>query len=410
MARTQTYTVKKGESYASIAGSIYGDQRWFSALAGANQDRMLHEGMVIQLPTFDEGITPRITQERMETLATAPQFTPREGDIAKVMEFGAEAGFGVGGGVFGAQPQGPGLEPVDIMETPFGDVPLAVRELQITDPIYGLGQGPALDLGFTQVPGQPLVPLSPEALSFQRRQQAAREQQQRTIATQGLMETIRPPTPTAAGSIFEGFPLAASQQEIAGMTLQERADAIQEGLAPADEREVIPPFHVRAGQAQFAALRGEDEREPAGTFEQRAAALGIEQLPRPEDSVNIIALNEARDFTQRLAEYIEGGGVDPTILPPHLSEFAVNMYMQNVSEQDMRDLLYTRGTVPGTWVRQDSLSLAPAYGSVGYSPATSTRGWYSNYTGRGLPSSSSGVSYSRPPNGFGLVNWRIGFG
>ncbi len=45
-----TYVVKPGESYASIAGKVYGDQRMFAELMKANGIYVLHPGDVLDLP------------------------------------------------------------------------------------------------------------------------------------------------------------------------------------------------------------------------------------------------------------------------------------------------------------------------------------------------------------------------
>lgn len=46
-----SYTVRPGESWASIAGTVFGDQRWFEELERANPGvDLLHPGMTINLP------------------------------------------------------------------------------------------------------------------------------------------------------------------------------------------------------------------------------------------------------------------------------------------------------------------------------------------------------------------------
>lgn len=51
MAQKKTYTVQSGESYASIAGKLYGgDQRLFNVLMAANDNASLHPGDVIVIP------------------------------------------------------------------------------------------------------------------------------------------------------------------------------------------------------------------------------------------------------------------------------------------------------------------------------------------------------------------------
>lgn len=64
-----TYTVKKGDSYASIAGDVYGNQRWMQGLAQANGGRPLTPGMVINLPNFDTAQSPLVTEEFMQSAA-----------------------------------------------------------------------------------------------------------------------------------------------------------------------------------------------------------------------------------------------------------------------------------------------------------------------------------------------------
>lgn len=58
-----SYTVKAGDSWASIAGNVYGNQRWLVELAKLNGglNRMLHPGDVIDAPDFDMAQQPVIT-------------------------------------------------------------------------------------------------------------------------------------------------------------------------------------------------------------------------------------------------------------------------------------------------------------------------------------------------------------
>lgn len=71
-----TYTVKPNDSWASIAGSAYGNQRWLNELARANgmtMDTMLHPGMVIQVPDFDLTQTPYISASEWAGAPTGVQ-------------------------------------------------------------------------------------------------------------------------------------------------------------------------------------------------------------------------------------------------------------------------------------------------------------------------------------------------
>lgn len=67
-----SYTVKPGESWASIAGSIYGNQRWLVELAQKNGgiNRVLHPGDVIDAPDFDTNTQPVITNEQWAAVPT----------------------------------------------------------------------------------------------------------------------------------------------------------------------------------------------------------------------------------------------------------------------------------------------------------------------------------------------------
>lgn len=68
-----SYTVRAGDSWASIAGNAYGNQRWLIELAQANGmsvNDMLHPGMVIDLPNFDLSQTPVITNEQWAGVPT----------------------------------------------------------------------------------------------------------------------------------------------------------------------------------------------------------------------------------------------------------------------------------------------------------------------------------------------------
>lgn len=67
-----SYTVKSGDSWASIAGAAYGNQRWLLELANANGgvNRMLHPGDVVDLPDFDLSQTPVITNSQWAGVPT----------------------------------------------------------------------------------------------------------------------------------------------------------------------------------------------------------------------------------------------------------------------------------------------------------------------------------------------------
>ena len=58
-----SYTVKAGDSWASIAGNVYGNQRWLVELAKLNGglNRMLHPGDILDAPDFDLAQQPVIT-------------------------------------------------------------------------------------------------------------------------------------------------------------------------------------------------------------------------------------------------------------------------------------------------------------------------------------------------------------
>lgn len=55
------YTVQPGDSWASIAGKVYGNQRWYEQLAAANAGvGMLTPGMTISTPNFDTDQDPLV--------------------------------------------------------------------------------------------------------------------------------------------------------------------------------------------------------------------------------------------------------------------------------------------------------------------------------------------------------------
>lgn len=70
MARTRV--VKAGDSWASIAGEEYGNQRWLIELANRNGgvNRMLHPGDVVELPDFDLSTQPVITNDQWGAVPT----------------------------------------------------------------------------------------------------------------------------------------------------------------------------------------------------------------------------------------------------------------------------------------------------------------------------------------------------
>jgi hypothetical protein len=63
-----TYVVKANDSFARIAGSAYGNQRWLEELANANGGlgRILHPGDVITLPDFDLTQNPFVSGGAMQ--------------------------------------------------------------------------------------------------------------------------------------------------------------------------------------------------------------------------------------------------------------------------------------------------------------------------------------------------------
>lgn len=67
-----SYTVKPGESWASIAGTIYGNQRWLIELAQKNGgiNRVLRPGDVIDAPDFDTSTQPVITNDQWAAVPT----------------------------------------------------------------------------------------------------------------------------------------------------------------------------------------------------------------------------------------------------------------------------------------------------------------------------------------------------
>ena len=75
-----SYTVKAGDSYASIAGDQYGNQRWLQALSEANNNRALHPGMTISIPSFDTEQDPFVSSEFIQQAggeaAPAPTVAP----------------------------------------------------------------------------------------------------------------------------------------------------------------------------------------------------------------------------------------------------------------------------------------------------------------------------------------------
>lgn len=67
-----SYTVKPGDSWARIAGAVYGNQRWLLELAKVNGgvNRILHPGEVIDAPDFDLSQTPVITNDQWAGVPT----------------------------------------------------------------------------------------------------------------------------------------------------------------------------------------------------------------------------------------------------------------------------------------------------------------------------------------------------
>lgn len=67
------HTVKRGDSWASIAGQYYGTQRWLIELAqanGLNTSSVLQPGQVIDIPDFDLSQTPVITNDQWAATPT----------------------------------------------------------------------------------------------------------------------------------------------------------------------------------------------------------------------------------------------------------------------------------------------------------------------------------------------------
>ena len=70
-----SYTVQPGDSWASIAGKVYGNQRWYEQLAAANAGvGMLTPGMTISTPNFDTDQDPLVQYdpESLNDLANDP--------------------------------------------------------------------------------------------------------------------------------------------------------------------------------------------------------------------------------------------------------------------------------------------------------------------------------------------------
>ncbi len=67
-----SYVVQPGESWASIAGKIYGNQRWLIELAKVNGgiNRILQPGQTIDAPDFDLSQTPVITADQWAGVPT----------------------------------------------------------------------------------------------------------------------------------------------------------------------------------------------------------------------------------------------------------------------------------------------------------------------------------------------------
>lgn len=110
-----SYTVKPGESWASIAGSIYGNQRWLIELAKVNGgiNRVLHPGDVIDAPDFDLTQTPVITQDQWAGVPTGMTGnTTNYGNVPTPTVTGPAAtskskGTLTNGGMSGGKPYGP---------------------------------------------------------------------------------------------------------------------------------------------------------------------------------------------------------------------------------------------------------------------------------------------------------------
>jgi hypothetical protein len=353
-----------------------------SALAGANQDRMLHSGMVIRVPMFDTEKTPRISQARMETLATSPKFygeqEAREGALAKVMEYGAglglQTGVGIAKGYTGRIPgvsdiQAPTpeeyLEQVGVPPTEFpglgtggltpgttADVPevTPLAEFDPTDPF----QGVALDLGPAgelPSPGQQYDP---------------------------LVEAYR------IRSIAEGRAEPTSLRDQVRAGLRDPTT-----LAPTTERQP----GVVAETTPSAELYGQ-------TAAQRTQVKGGPQR------VSMEALNITRQFAQGLRVYNETD--DRTAMPLYLNDWAVSRYIGVEDHAAYLEDLGYRNIGGGIWMRYDPITQVtqpsgyyPSSGS--YAPSLGGR----NYVSRsGRTMGRGGMSnVSRQ-----LINWRIGFG
>lgn len=69
-----TYEVRPGESWASIAGQIFGDQRWLVELANVNGglSRMLHPGDIIEVPEFNVTQSPYISPDQWAQITGRP--------------------------------------------------------------------------------------------------------------------------------------------------------------------------------------------------------------------------------------------------------------------------------------------------------------------------------------------------
>jgi len=387
MAKYQTYTVKKGDSYFRIAGELFGDQRFGSALAGANYDKMLHPGMEIRIPRFDTDITPTITQKRMETLASAPQFTPREGDLAKVLAQGAEMGWTTGEGVVGPMPDATDIEaptPAEYLQQ-FGEGQASFLSTQL-----------AMGLGTPQFPGLGTGGMQP--------------------GTTADVPGVTPLEVFAPTRVGQGYALDLGTTGELPPTAQQTMMPGQLGFQEWQQRErAVTPTDTRPhSQVEyFDPITG----EPMGPYTPPptpALDTAVKQRARATGdfgkAVDIDMLNMARQFYQGLRVFNET--LDRTAMPLYMNDEAVDRYLGHAIEDReayMSDLGYRN--IGGIWMRYDPMDdvLATA-GGGGYYPSS---GGYSPSRGGGNYVSRGGrtLGYGGTSNvSRQMINWRIGFG
>lgn len=442
MAKYKTYTVKSGDSYAKIAGQIYGDQRWMSALAGANQDRMLHPGMEIRIPMFDTEKTPVITQARAETLATAPQFyqepEAQRQAITDILARGAEMGWETGRGVVGA--------PQVLAGEPFGEVaPAALREpakpetfqdiIEQYSPEHAVSPYVNLMEILSNIPGVEDFGAAfqaqyaqPEPTQYNIQDFLARERAYvPPTETEQWIQRMQPP-PTIEEPTQTFREIAEAQREGLPYGGPMAPGGVQPPRLPEEEVPYAGPYLAQlAGGVEGVTTteRMRSDYDPTRIYGDITAGITAEGMT-PEQ-VDLIATTEARLFQAGLYVFSEVNQ-DPQALPQNISHAGAMLIPPETLEREgydfalgetdkfMMDLGYS--WMGGFWTREP-------FGTTDYSTAiggytgdgqyTPDRYWQSYVTGRGTPSGRGagggfGSEYTGRVSGFGLVNWRVGFG